>query len=120
MKRILVILVALIGFGVNAQTTGTCGISSVPGAYVNAESKISAPSTVTVKVVAYGVQEGSVICEIKYQNSQGNEKTAEKLISFKKNPYTGDVEGKVDITTAGIATQGILKTTIYNATCSSR
>ena len=116
-------LVVLIGFGISVnagETTGSCQVEGVLGAYVTAESELRPSSNdnkyIQVIVYAYGVEKGSVECKIKYYSSITNrEETVDRLIRFEKD-RDGNVKGKVEI--YGLLNPSrIISTEIYRADC---
>ena len=116
MKTVLLILVAIIGFGIstNAQTTGSCKVEGIPGAYVTAEAEIIEQGGIFVKATAYGIEKGSVECIVKYTNANGNPQQTSGLISLSKD-RNGNVVGIMRKNSLGA--KKITDTKVFSAVC---
>ena len=120
MKKIFVMLVALVGFGISAtaQTTSSCSYQS--GAYVTTEASMHYPGTgssnkfIRIAVRAYDIESGAVNCTVKFMCSiTKQEKTESRTVTFSKQ--RDGVKGSVDI--YGIAPSEITSLKVSNGQC---
>ena len=124
MKKNILMLIVMIGFGIIASaqnTTDSCVIRGIPGAYVTVEaspSRVSDRQT-TIHVEAFGVERnGAVQVRVTYfpnsiavQNQQTQ--TIERLVNFSRD-RNGRFTGSVNIP---VITGLIVRTEAFNAVC---
>jgi len=116
MKKHLIILVVLfcIGISVNAQSTSSCKVESVSGAYIVAEAQIIQRGGILVNATAYGIENGSVECTIKYIDSREKTQETSGLIYFRKD-QNGNVTGI--LRKDNLDANRITDTKVYGAVC---
>jgi hypothetical protein len=89
MKKIFVMLVALIGFGlkVTAQTTATCYVEGKSDAYVSVSTVLrSSGSSIQIIVEAHGMdgESGVVRVQVEYEDYGGEFQSVTRMVRFNK------------------------------------